>query len=34
LREVRARMKIIEDPRVDAVTIRFGEARVECEVTV
>jgi len=30
--EVMARMKIIYDPSVDALTIRFVEERVECEV--
>jgi len=30
--EVMARMKIIYDPSVDALTIRFVEERIECEV--
>ena len=30
--EVPAKMKIVYDPTVDALTIRFVEERVECEV--
>ena len=32
LREVMAEMKIVYDPSVDALTIRFIEERVQCEV--